>query len=139
MLKRLCLNLLGSAKVWTCLYLLSAALPAISQQPATITGAVFSAENVPLAGVSVQVKGGATGTSTDETGKFSLQAQQNAVLVFSYIGYEPAERVITDPLQPLTVQLISSGDALGEVVVTALGIRKDSRTLTYATQQVSGQ
>ncbi len=128
-------------KSWLCLLLLCVVLPgiAIAQEPINVSGTVVTEGDVPLAGVTVQVQGSSSGTSTDATGKFSIQAQPKSVLVFSYIGYEPVEHVVTTGVQPIVITMNQGGGAMGEVVVTALGIRKESRALTYAMQQVSGE
>lgn len=139
MLESVCHHLKMSAKTWLCLCLLYVALPVAAQQPVTVSGTVFAEGDVPLAGVSVQIQGAPSGTATDAAGRFTIQARPNSVLVFSYIGYEQVEHVLADASQPVIIKLTPGGGAMGEVVVTALGIRKESRALTYAMQQVSGE
>ena len=109
-----------------------------AQQKITVSGAVVSERNIPLAGVSVKVKGSTAGTTTDATGIFSIQANKNEVLVFSYVGYNENEvRIINETLN-LKVQLTLSSDVLSDVVVTALGIQRKSKGITYATERVAG-
>jgi TonB-linked SusC/RagA family outer membrane protein len=102
-----------------------------------ITGKVTSEKDGnSLPGVSVQLKGSNTGTSTDVNGAYSIVGSQGATLIFSYIGYETIEvnignRTIVD------VSLSEDVSTLGEVVVTALGIKKDSKKLGYATTTIN--
>lgn len=100
-----------------------------------VTGLVTDGNGEPLIGVSVLVKGTGTGTQTDANGKFTLDAPTNATLVFSYVGFKTQEVVFTGGT--LRVTLASSTD-LKEVVVTALGIKKEQRTLGYAVTTVNG-
>jgi len=109
-------------------------------QTRTITGTVTSAtegEGV-LPGVTVTVKGTTTGTITDLNGKFSLSVPQNAVaLVFSYIGMKKQEVLVTGQNE---IDVVMESDVLGldEVVVTALGISREKKSLGYSVQEVRG-
>lgn len=100
-----------------------------------VTGLVTDEAGEPLVGVSVAVKGTGTGTQTDATGKFSLNAPLNSTIVFSYVGFKTQSVVFTG--KALRISLASS-TALNEVVVTALGIKKEQRTLGYAVTTVNG-
>lgn len=103
----------------------------------TITGTVKSgADGAALPGVSIVVKGTSTGTISDLDGKFSIQATPQSTLVFSYIGYDPTELAIGSE-SVINVTLTESNQSLSEVVVTALGIRKEAKKLGYATSTVS--
>lgn len=102
----------------------------------TIRGTVKDAGGQPITGVNIQVKGTKVGTQSDGNGRFSLQANVGDVLVFSYIGFASKEVTITS--SSLNVVLADDAKQLGEVVVTALGIKKSEKSITYATQQVSG-
>jgi len=114
-------------------------LISFAQQKVTVTGTVVSELNIPLAGVSVKIKGSSGGTITDSRGIFSIQANKNAVLIFSSIGFNENEIKITDETLTPIVQLTTSSGALTDVVVvTALGIQKNSKAITYATQKVAG-
>lgn len=84
-------------------------------QDASITGTVIDADNMPLIGVNVLVKGTVNGTTTDLDGKFSLSGKRGDVLVFSYIGMTPQE--VTWQGKPLQVVMKDSQQALDEVVV----------------------
>ena len=112
--------------------------PAMAQER-KVTGTVTSADDgSPMPGVNVVVQGKTTGTITDVTGNFSITVPGNdAVLVFSFIGYNPQE-VTVGGQSSLTVKMATSATQLGDVVVTALGIQRDKKTLTYASQQVQG-
>ncbi len=101
-----------------------------------ITGRVAGADGKPLAGVSVTVKGTSRGTSTNASGEFSIEANKGDVLVFSSVGFQALEVVVTDTNLPVVLQ--EAQGQLNEVVVTALGIQRKAKSLTYATQQLSG-
>src|SRR5436190_20807079 len=101
----------------------------------TVTGKVVDAEGKPITPVSVVVKGTTTGTTTNAAGQFSIQAPSNAVLVFSSVGFELQE-VIVSGRATVDVILEKQTKSLDEVVVTALGIGKQSRSLCYSTTSV---
>ena len=103
-----------------------------------ISGVVKDDTGSPLPGVSVSIKGTQNGTQTDVNGAFKLNASPGDVLVFSFIGFTPKE-VTVGPGAVYNVVLASSSKTINEVVVTALGIKKSEKSLTYANQQVSGQ
>jgi outer membrane receptor protein involved in Fe transport len=109
-------------------------------QTIVITGTVTSsvAGEGPIPGVTVQVKGTTVGTVTDLNGKFSLSAPQSATtVVFSYIGMKTQEsdikgrNVIDVVMEPNLLNL-------NEVVVTALGITREKKSLGYSVQEVAG-
>ncbi|MEP7253179.1 MAG: SusC/RagA family TonB-linked outer membrane protein [Ginsengibacter sp.] len=102
-----------------------------------VKGIVTDGNNKPLQGVSLIVKGTSNGTSTDQHGGFTISASQNGTLVFSYVGFKLKE-VPIDNKTNITVELENEIQGLNEVVVTALGIKKDIRRLGYATQEVKG-
>ena len=100
-----------------------------------IRGKVVDSKGETLPGVSVRVKGTAVGTTTDAQGNFVLNAPDNGVLVFSYIGYVSQE-VTVNGRSTINVTLAEDSQMLGEVVVTALGIERSSKSLNYAAQTV---
>ncbi len=102
-----------------------------------VTGKVLDENGEALIGVSVSVKGTTNGVTTDGSGNFSITAPENGTLVFSYIGYQTQEVAINNRTS-ITVRLVPSSSALNEVVVTALGIKKEERTLGYAVSTVGG-
>lgn len=109
----------------------------VTAQARTITGKVTGANNAPLAGVSVTVKGTNIGTSTDATGSFTISASRTDSLVFGYVGY--AEQVISAAADgALTISMAATSAQLNEVVVIGYQTvrRKD---LTGATSIVNTQ
>jgi len=102
-----------------------------------VTGKVVDEQGVSLPGVSVKVKGTTTGTVSDINGGFSINVPDDAVLVISYLGYETQE-VPVGGKTSITVTLVASSKSLNEVVVTALGIKKDERKLGYSVSTVNG-
>ncbi len=108
-------------------------LGALGQQ---ISGIVSSAVNgAPLPGVSVLIKNTSTGTITNAEGAYRLNAPSNAVLVFSFVGFATQEITVAGR-NSLNVQLAEDSKNLQEIVVTALGIKKESKKIGYATQTV---
>ena len=104
---------------------------------ADISGTIVdSATGRPLVGVTIQIKGGTVGTTTDANGKFQLSADEDATLVVSYLGYSSKE-VALGGRTTITISLSSSTSQLNQIVVTALGIRKEVRTLGYSTDEVN--
>ncbi|WP_316812638.1 SusC/RagA family TonB-linked outer membrane protein [Pedobacter heparinus] len=102
---------------------------------AQVKGSVVDEMQLPLPGVTVTVKNTKTVTTTDPNGAFTIKAPSAATLVFSYIGYIQQEKQVNG--STLRIVLISDSKALNEVVVTALGITKEKKTLVYSTQTVS--
>ena len=105
-------------------------------QEKTVTGKVSDASG-PLPGVTVIVKGTKTGTQTDFDGNYSIKASAKSVLEFSFIGMEAVQRTVGDS-NTINVQMKESAQALEEVVVTALGIKREKQSLGYSTQEVKG-
>ncbi len=105
-------------------------------QTKTVTGTVTD-DSGPLPGVSVLIKGTTTGTETDFDGNYSLEASVGDVLQFSFVGMETLEQTVGDS-NILNVTMVV-GTLLDEVVVTALGISRDKKSLGYSTQEVSGE
>ncbi len=103
-----------------------------------VTGVVTGDDGLSLPGVTVVQKGTSHGTITDMDGNFSLSVPSDAVIVFSFVGMETKEEAV-DGRSTIDVILASSAIGLDEVVVTALGIKRDKKSLTYASQQVSGE
>ncbi len=108
-------------------------------QQRTVTGTVSGAEDgLALIGVSVLVEGTSTGTVTDFDGTYSLSVPDGDVsLQFSYTGYTP--KVVAVGSSTVIDVILESGIDLDEVVVTALGISREEKTLTYATQTVGAE
>ena len=102
-----------------------------------ITGTVTSkADGIPLPGVNVIVQGTTNGAQTDFDGNYSLTANVGDVLVFSYVGMTTLELTVADS-NTINAQLEEDAQQLKEVVVTALGIKKSRKSLTYAAQDIN--
>lgn len=107
-------------------------------QGVTITGTVSSEDGESLPGVNVLLKGTSTGAVTDLEGNYRLSVSDpNGVLVFSFIGYGTQEVAINNR-SVIDVVLTGEQEALEEVVVTAMGIRREAKSLTYSAQVVDG-
>ncbi|MDN3595427.1 SusC/RagA family TonB-linked outer membrane protein [Zunongwangia endophytica] len=102
-----------------------------------VSGTITEAETgMPLPGVTVVEKGTSNGTSTDFDGVYTLSVSDNATLVFSMVGYETREVSVTSG--ELNLELATDTEALDEVVVTALGIKRSEKALGYALTEVGG-
>ena len=110
-----------------------------AEQQIVVTGIVTSNTGESLPGVSVFIKGTKQGTNTDAGGKYTIKVTDpNSTLVFAYIGFTTKEVPIASKTT-LNVVLTEDSHQLGEVVVTALGIKRSSKELGYATQQVTAK
>ncbi len=90
----------------------------------------------PIAGVTVRVKGSTQVTTTDQQGTFRfVNVGDDAILLISYIGYQTSE---VSASNADVIKLGKSSEELGEVVVTALGIKREQKALGYATQSIKG-
>ena len=126
------------AKVTLLTSFLFLCLTAYAQQR-TIEGKVVDAETNPIPGVNVLVKGTTQGTITDIDGQYRLTADEAAeALVFSFVGYQTQEVPIGSQ-STIDVNLAVDDQQLSEVVVTALGIERETRALGYAVQEVQGE
>lgn len=106
-------------------------------QEITVTGKVTSAgEDSPLPGVNVLIKGTSKGTLTDAQGQYSIQASRGDVLSFSFIGFTTQEVPVGNS-STINVTLAEDVKNLQEVVVTALGIEQEKRSLGYAVQELN--
>lgn len=110
----------------------------VNAQEITVSGVVTSSEDASaLPGVNVVVKGSTTGTVTDASGKYSLEAPSDGTLVFTFIGLTSQEIPINNQTT-VNVQMAQDVQQLSEVVVTALGIERNKNELPYAAQEVRG-
>ena len=103
-----------------------------------VTGSVKDDTGQFLPGVSVVVKGTTNGTVTDIDGKFSLSAENKATLVFSFVGLE-AKEVLVGSQRKLDIALSSKVIGVNEVVVTALGISREKKSLAYSVSEVKSE
>ena len=106
-------------------------------QQKTIRGTVLDETDTPLPGATVIIDGTTQGVSTDFDGNFSINATFGDVLVASYVGYAD-QRITLGDQDNLTINLALDNE-LEEVVVTSLGIRRDTKALGYAVQNVSAE
>ena len=109
-----------------------------SNQPEKkITGTVLDELGEPVIGASIRVKNANTGTITDVNGTFSMLVPGNAELEVSFVGYV-TQTVKVGNKQSLQITMGEDAQALAEVVVTALGIKREEKALGYAVQNVKG-
>jgi TonB-linked SusC/RagA family outer membrane protein len=100
-------------------------------QEKTVSGTILDNSGLPLPGATVLVKGTTTGTSSDFDGNYSIKANAGATLVFSFVGYTTQE-VKVGSSNTINVTLGEDATSLEEVVVTALGIKRNPKELSYA-------
>ena len=101
-----------------------------------VSGIVKDGTGEPLIGVNIKVKDAPSGAITDINGQFTLQVKKDDVLEISYVGYTTKTvKIIND--QPLNIILEEDAQSLNEVVVTALGIKRAEKALSYNVQQVN--
>jgi TonB-linked SusC/RagA family outer membrane protein len=104
----------------------------------TVTGTVKDSKGEAIPAVSILVKGSTQGVSSDAEGKFRIVAEKGSVLIFRYIGYK-AQEVTIAASNTINVVLADESNNLNEVVVTALGIQREKKSLGYAVQEVKGE
>ncbi|MGZ3872369.1 MAG: carboxypeptidase-like regulatory domain-containing protein [Mucilaginibacter sp.] len=102
-----------------------------------IGGTVTDTKKQPLPGVSVMLKGTSQGTTTDVNGRFLFTVEKGQVLTFKFLGFIPQEITVGDQAN-YNVVLVDDSRTLNEVVVTALGVKKETRRIGYAIQTVNG-
>ena len=108
------------------------------QQTKKITGKVVDSAGEPVVGASVLVKEAGTGSVSDLDGKFTVEAAQGYTLMISFVGYRTTEIKVTNESFYL-VTLSDDAQALNEVVVTAMGIKKDRKSLGYAVEDIDSE
>lgn len=107
-------------------------------QEVTISGVITSSEDgLPIPGVSVVQKGTSNGTITDFDGKYQLKVPTGSVVVFSFIGMTTQELTISNA-GVFNINLVSETTGLDEVVVTALGLKREKKALGYAATEIKG-
>ncbi len=105
-------------------------------QEKTISGTVSDNSGLPLPGVNIIVKGTSNGTQSDFDGNYTVDANVGQTLVFSYVGFNSVERAVTAATNNISLQLTEDAESLEEVVVTALGIKKEKKALGYAVSSI---
>ena len=106
-----------------------------SQATKTIKGKIVDEKGEPLIGVNVAVDGTNTGTITDLDGNFSMSALANSTLKVSYIGYA-TQLIAVSEKEFYSITMRPDNEVLDEVVVTALGIKREVKSLTYNVQEM---
>jgi TonB-linked SusC/RagA family outer membrane protein len=112
------------------------ALPPPATGNSTLKGKVTDSKDQPIQGVSVVVKATATGTQTDANGAFSINAARGNTLVVSFVGYLTREVTINSSAS-IVIVLEEDKKSMGEVIVTAMGIQRQSKELGYSTAKIS--
>ncbi|MFS4417046.1 carboxypeptidase-like regulatory domain-containing protein [Maribacter sp. 2307ULW6-5] len=107
-------------------------------QEKTVSGTVTDQDGLPLPGVNIVVEGTTSGTQSDFDGNYAIKASPGQTLLFTYVGQKDERRAIGAG-NTINVQMEEDAEALEEVVVTALGIKRKSRELSYATQTVDAE
>ncbi len=125
----------ASLRLLICLCCMMATPWIIAQQ---VEGTVKDANELPLVGANIIIQGTQSGAIADENGYFSVNVPEGQdSLIISYIGYT-TKTVAIDVDQPMAIYLAESTTSLGDVVITALGIERETKALGYAVQEVQG-
>jgi len=111
--------------------------PVLSFGQIKIGGTVTDENKQPLPGVTILLKGTTKGTVTDVNGRFLFTVEKGDVLTVKFLGYTTQEVTVGDQSN-LNIALLSDNKSLNEVVVTALGVKKETRRIGYAVQAVNG-
>lgn len=117
---------------------LSVYLRVSAQDKQGVTGTVRDAEGTPLPGITILEKGTNNGAVTDGAGNFKLQVSPNGVLVLTGVGFISQEISVAGKTA-IEARMAIDNKNLGEVVVTALGIKREKKSLGYALQEVGGE
>ena len=105
-------------------------------QERVVTGVVSDNSGLPIPGVNVLVKGTTSGTQTDIDGKYSISATPTQTLIFNFVGMKSQEILASST--KINAKLAEDAVELEGVVVTALGVKREKKSLGYATQEVKG-
>ena len=117
--------------------LLFCSSPALLFGQIKIGGTVTDENKQPLPGVNVTLQGTQKGTTTDVNGRFLFTVEKGQVLTFKFLGFVTKDVIVSDQTE-FAVTLIANTKTLNEVVVTALGVKKETRRIGYAIQTVNG-
>ena len=103
-----------------------------------VSGTIVDTAGEPIIGANIKLKGAqGTGTITDVEGNFKLEVPTNGVLIVSFIGYQQQEVAVNGKTM-LKIKMAEDAEMIDEVVVTALGIKREEKALGYAVQKVGG-
>lgn len=106
-------------------------------QNVQVKGKVTEQSGDALYGVNITIKGTGTGVISNDKGDYSISVKPGATLTYSYIGYK-AQNIVVGASNTINVVLAAEANALNEVVVTAFGIAKEKKALSYSVSQVDG-
>src|SRR5690606_24879107 len=104
----------------------------------TVSGTITDGAGQPLPGATISVQGTTTGTVSDLDGKYIMTVPDNAVLVFSFVGFQ-SQSIPVGANSIINVTLVEDARSLNEVVVTALGISREKEALAYSVTEVKGE
>lgn len=125
-----------TTRLFALLFLL---VPLMSHAQNTVTGRVVNEKDgSAVEGATVMVRGKSTGTKTDANGNFSISAAKGDILVISSVNFKQ-QQVKVGSSNAITVRLVSDDGTLGEVVVTAMDIKRNPRELGYSVQKLGGE
>lgn len=108
-------------------------------QVKSVKGVITDSDGLPLPGASVAVQGGQKGATTDFDGLYTVEVQKGQTLVFTYVGLETQKIVVGDAATINVKMVPAASNALTEVVVTSLGLKKTRKSLTYSAQELKGE
>ena len=108
-------------------------------QEKTITGTVSDSGGLPLPGVNILIKDTSLGTQSDFDGNYSIKTKIGQVLTFSYLGFTTQEITVTTSKNKFNITLTEDAESLGEVVITAQGIKRDKRVLGFGQTTVQAE
>ena len=111
-------------------------IESMQQQKKVIKGIVKDNAGDPLIGVNVYNRSSGVGTITNIDGEFNLEVKAGDEVELSYIGYTPQKIKITTSTTNINITLVEDTEVLDEVVVTALGIKRSQKALSYNVQEV---
>lgn len=109
-----------------------------SSKKIKVSGKVVDNNGTPIIGATILEKGTTNGTITDYDGNFEIDATEKSSIEISYIGYKP-QQLVADSERYIAITLKEDNEVLDEVVVTALGIKREEKALGYAVQKVGGE
>ncbi|HTJ12952.1 MAG TPA: SusC/RagA family TonB-linked outer membrane protein [Dinghuibacter sp.] len=110
--------------------------PSVFQKP-LLKGIVTDKNGAPVAGANVMVQGTKRGTVTDVQGRFEIDAKEGDVLIISEVGYANAKTIVGKETE-IAVKMEEGKSEIGEVVVTALGIKRSTRSIGFSEEQIGG-
>jgi len=108
-------------------------------QEKTISGEITDNNGLPLPGVNIIVKNTSNGTQSDFDGNYTINVGVGQTIVFSYLGFVTVEKAVTASTSTMNLQMNEDSAVLDEVVVTALGIKKEKKALGYAVSTLKGE